>query len=692
MLVPWSRARNELRESSIFAMGLWGEEHSAQLSPEENKRRQLLFKQGARNVLSSTTTMELGIDIGGLNGVLLGNVPPGRANHMQRAGRAGRRSDGSSLVVTFARNRPFDREVFLRFDHFIQRPFRRQTVFLERPRIARRHMHAMLLAEFFAPRQGSSTGAMDAYSNMTTFCGVDRGPEKWTGTIKPDWIPPKGGYHTDFILFLQNSGRLLRDRCVSLVRGTPLEKVTENDVQWQIFLENAKKDLLLAVHDWEKDYESLRDAWVEIPRHPSQPTVQSERSKANSIRYQIKAIGDVTVIEWFSDAGFLPRYGFPIHLQRLSVRVPQSGTEGKSTSSEKYRLERQSLIALSEYVPGAELLAGGKILESKGILKHWTDSNRDEALGLNYWALKCVNEHEYLATSQGATCTDCGEGPAEPGQMLMFPRFGYTTAAWDPPKAPGRKLDRIGKVEVIALGGFSTREATQTAQNFAGIGNLTAAYYEAGQGELLLRNSGGVEGGLEGYGFAVCTRCGFAMSEEAPPNQKGEPPSLPKEFKNHPSVYSAVLASRCWSRDAEFALRNRVLAARETTDMLVLDWPNGGDDVGLFSLGRALLLAGTRLLDLDSREVEVDLKHRSTGELSIFLYDATPGGSGHCLELLNLGEKWLREAARILRGSDEHHVACRKACLECLLDFSGQFHAQRLDRRKALDLLDHALS
>jgi hypothetical protein len=188
---------------------------------------------------------------------------------------------------------------------------------------------------------------------------VDRGPEKWTGTIKPDWIPPKGGYHTDFILFLQNSGRLLRDRCVSLVRGTPLEKVTENDVQWQIFLENAKKDLPLAVHDWEKDYESLRDAWVEIPRHPSQPTVQSERSKANSIRYQIKAIGDVTVIEWFSDAGFLPRYGFPIHLQRLSVRVPQSGTEGKSTSSEKYRLERQSLIALSEYVPGAELLAGG---------------------------------------------------------------------------------------------------------------------------------------------------------------------------------------------------------------------------------------------------------------------------------------------------------------------------------------------
>ena len=426
---------------------------------------------------------------------------------------------------------------------------------------------------------------------------------------------------------------------------------------------------------------------MEIPSQPPQKAAQSERYKANSIRYQINAIGEITVIEWFSDAGFLPRYGFPIHLQRLSVRIPKSGTEEKSKTSEKYRLERQSLIALSEYVPGAELLAGGKVLESKGILKHWTESNRDEALGLNYWALKCPNEHEYLATSPSAVCADCGEQPAEPGQILMFPRFGYTTAAWDPPKAPGRRLDRIGEVVVIALDGFSTREATQTIQNFAGVDGLTATYYEAGQGELLLRNAGGLDGSPRGYGFALCTRCGFAMSENASPNQKGEPPSLPKDFREHPSVYSSSVSSRCWSRGQEFVLRNRVLAARETTDMLVLDWPDAADDIALFSLGRALLLAGTKLLELDSRELEVALKRRSTGEWCILLYDATPGGAGHSLELMNLRDGWLREAKHILRGSDEHHAACRKACLECLVDFSGQFHANRLDRKKALSLL-----
>ena len=111
----------------------------------------------------------------------------------------------------------------------------------------------------------------------------------------------------------------------------------------------------------------------------------------------------------------------------------------------------------------------------------------------------------------------------------------------------------------------------------------------------------------------------------------------------------------------------------------------------MFSLGQALLLAGARLLELESRELEIGLKRRATGEWSILLYDATPGGAGHCLELMNLGIGWLKEAAKILRGTDEHDRICRRACLDCLLDFSSQFDAHLLDRRKALDLLESVL-
>jgi hypothetical protein len=547
----------------------------------------------------------------------------------------------------------------------------------------------MLLSEFFAPRQGAYTGAMDAYSNMRNFCGVGECPERWSGNGKPEWKAAAGGCHTDFIQFLEEYGSLYRERSRALAIGTQLQQVTKDHASWMGFLATMIEAFRESISKWEDDYTSLRDSWLEIPREPLQKDLTGEKNKANSIRYQIKAMGDISVIEWLSDAGFLPRYGFPIHLQRLSVRIPKSGSDSKSTTSESYRLERQSLIALSEYVPGAVLLVGGKVLESKGILKHWTETNRDEALMLNYWALRCTNGHEYLATSQSGLCPHCQMGPAEPGQMLMFPRFGYSTAAWEPPKPPGRRLDRIGKVETFALNTFTVGDATEQCPDFAGILGLTALYYEAGKGELLYRNAGSGKGG-KGFGFAVCTRCGYADSERLPVDRQGNPPPLPPNFREHPSIYSSNANLRCWLKDQEFVLRNKVLAAKETTDMLFLEWPLVGDDATMYSLGRALVLAGTTLLDLDSRELDIDGRH-SDNTNRILLYDSTPGGSGHCLELMTKGIEWLLKAQCILRGTESHSSNCRKACLECLLDFSGQFNAHRLDRKKALAFLDEAL-
>lgn len=691
----WGRARRELRESLIFSMGLWGEEHSAQLSPEENKRRQFLFRDGARNLLSSTTTMELGIDIGGLNGVVLGNVPPGRANHMQRAGRAGRRADGSSIVVTFARNRAFDREVFVRFRDFLGRSLRRPLVFLDRPRFVRRHLHAMLLAEFFSPMQSDQAGAMDAYSNMGNLCGVDT-PPKWSGSTKPDWSSSGVGHAEDFIRFLNPLRSPLhpfRKRCRNVVQDTPLQYIVDDDGAWREFLIKAETQFQEACKKWQEDYSSLRDAWADIPKVPPSTALAAERAKANSIRYQLRAICDISVIEWFSDAGFLPRYGFPIHLQRLSVRMPRDDRPGKSKTAEGYRLQRSSLLALSEYVPGALVLVGGKIAESRGILKHWTEANRDEALGLNYWALRCLNEHDYLATSKDERCKECDQPPQSLRQTLMFPRFGYTTAAWDPPRPPGRNLDRVGEVVLSTAGGFTLSAATKKNPDFGGVPGLMAAYYEAGAGELLLRNAGGEAWSKLGHGFALCTRCGFAMSEEKPSNANSAPPALPKGFRDHPSVFSTSPTDHCWPKSSqpEPVLRHRVLAAKETTDVLILDWPRDSDEAPLFSLGRALVLAGARLLELDTRELNLELKPRTASELSVLLYDTIAGGAGHCFELFNLGRPWLLEARAILLGTPSHDAVCRRACLECLLDFAGQFHADRLNRKGAIDLLDAVL-
>jgi replicative superfamily II helicase len=86
-------------------------EHTGMLTRPERERVERAFKAGTHytdpNVLSCTPTLELGIDIGELSAVLLGSLPAGPANYVQRAGRAGRRS-GNALVVAFGGRRARD--------------------------------------------------------------------------------------------------------------------------------------------------------------------------------------------------------------------------------------------------------------------------------------------------------------------------------------------------------------------------------------------------------------------------------------------------------------------------------------------------------------------------------------------------------------------------------------------------------
>ena len=71
-------------------------EHTAQLVNERGREYQRDFRDRKVNVLSSSTTFEMGVDVGQLKAVFLRNVPPTPANYIQRAGRAGRRQDGAA--------------------------------------------------------------------------------------------------------------------------------------------------------------------------------------------------------------------------------------------------------------------------------------------------------------------------------------------------------------------------------------------------------------------------------------------------------------------------------------------------------------------------------------------------------------------------------------------------------------------
>ncbi len=670
----WGRARRELRESSIFQMGLWAEEHSAQLNPRENKRLQELFKRGARNVLSATTTMELGIDIGGLNGVLLSNVPPGPANHRQRAGRAGRRSDGSAVVVTYVRDTNFERQAFLRFDEFLRRPLRVPTVVVNRPPIIRRHLHGMLLSEFLRPHQGDHAGAMHAFGMMGHFCG-EQAPDYWRRGSKPAWPASQPSLAAGFEAYLRGheADAHLRQRLIQMTEGTALHDL-EDDAIWEAFIAGAQKSFQDAAEGWRGQLADLRDAWNEIPGNP-QANARRERSKAASIWYMADALCGTTVIAWLADKGFLPRYGFPINLQSLSVR--STGDEhGASRAEERYRLERNSLLALREYVPDAQVLAGNRLITSRGLRKDWTDANIDQSLGLSYHALTCPDGHVYVHQNRNQACPVCQAPPAV-RDLLVMPRFGFTTASWD--STPfGTRLERVGDPDYLPLAFVATAQ-DEDHPDFLEVPGLHVWYRD--EAEMLVRNRG-----KSGHGFAICHRCGYATSEERQGNGRV---GLPEGFALHARIFSTDRRDRCWRRDEEApVLRNRVLAARDKTNLLLVRWPNFACTEALYTLGRALVVAGAALLELDERELglepHVQLQDGRTG---LALYDTAAGGAGHCRELLSRGHAWFGRAREILYVDREHDARCERACLECILDFSSQRQAHLLNRVAALALL-----
>lgn len=653
---------------AMFADYYRAHEHSAQIPPGALRRLEGEFERGYVNVLSCSTTMEMGIDIGGLSIVAMNNAPPGPANYLQRSGRAGRRGETASLTLTMCRPSPHDEAIFADPTWPFITPIAVPRVALESTRIVWRHVHALLLGRFLALDATLSAGSRGSPTSMTC-----RAFMHTSGTA------PSASDRFIEWLASPTTSTAVAAGLGHLVKGSPLSALPISELLGQ-----TRAAIDAVVTSWREEHALLE----------SELALLGDKDPARiATSLALSRLEDEFLLKELTARAWLPAHGFPTDvlafvpvtitdLKRRSGAQPRDDRDDGPWTWREYP-SRNLAIAISEYAPGARVVIAGKVYESRGVTLNWqlpptaTDPTVEVQALREAWRCKtCGDIGE--SNRRVEACPHCGEAPVEPVHFLRPSGFAVALQY-----QPHNDVSDVGGVEPeppwVSAGGA----AWQTSHR-------SLRWRHNHEGRLFHHVRGPAK-----KGFAICLRCGLAAAmthdDRLPPELTDHRPL--RGFKSQ-----QARGGRCKGNDESFAVqRHRALGGFVPTDVFELQARVGPDArrptaPAIWSLAIALRHALAERLGVDRRELGFEVtRHDWEGEPTdaVALFDTAPGGAGYAPRAADDVVGLLRATHDILECPERD---CDRACHGCLLAYDTARFDALLDRSAALAFVRELLS
>lgn len=654
-------------------------EHSAQQSGAVLEGYVDRFKQGTVNLLSCSTTMEMGVDIGGISVVAMNNVPPHPANYLQRAGRAGRRSETRSIALTVCKNNPHDQMVF----NTPLWPFETQlpapVIKLESPVIVQRHLNAMWLASFLWQQMHKAGGKGE----------LNKLDMAW-------WALPKGHSKADeFLAGLRCFDPQNDVRLTSGLRMLLRNTCFDGGVPLSIIATEAAEMMESMLEGWYGEYFAVT---AQLSTFDEKKQAKEPAFRALSI--QAKRLTDEYLLRELASGGFLPGYGFPTHVtsfDTLNWELLNKERNQKKQEREDNRMlkrdlpSRDAVTALREYAPGSDVVIDGQVYRSAGVTLNWHapasfDVKQIQSIRQAWRCKKCGASGTKITRVGHDRCEACGE-PLEGSE-----RFTY--------------LEPAG----FAVDLYATTHTDVSSQSYVPVKNSWVNAEGPWQtlpnpalGKFRSSSTGRVfnhSSGANGTGYAICLECGRAepMPPYANPQDKSGLGHLPVLFrKPHKRLRGGKgpgdMSADCQGSYKPFAIRPHLhLGHEKVTDVIELQL-NGLDGlpisnkVAAYSIAVALRAAVAETLGVEIGEIGCDIKpirhpmQKQEGYV-IVLYDHS--AAGYCSSVTErLPELLERVRASLLHCSGN----CTSACQHCMLDYDTRFRLAELDRFAAAAFL-----